>query len=701
MTDKTRYDSHTFSYLYFYSGIGDWAANKTIIIMKHKLPRLLTLLLTLGASLTNANAQTDSGVTVTIDNVTYNIINGEAEAVQLNWSENLAPELIIPQSVQYDGTSYPVTRIGKSFASGNNNLQKLILPEGLIIIDTWAFQNCKNLSTIQLPSTLRVLEMYVFSSTAVSSINIPASLSLFDVGAFYNCQNLNQISIDAGNMYYSVENGVVMEFKNDKKTLVLHPAGIDRETYTVDGSVTNINAYAFRGCKKLKNINFETNLVSRIDDWTFGNCSNLQTIKLPIGVKSIGMAAFWGCEQLLSISLPSTLVSLGYSIAFGGNTFSGCASLSAITLPASLIHLANGVFDECESLYAINVEPESETFASIDGVLYNKAVTELIEYPEGSSVTDYTLPETVTELPEFAFNNCKLLERVNLHSGLSAIPNYAFANSGIKRVVIPEGVLSIGDNAFYNCKKLDDFYIPENVITVGAKAFAGSNLQGIVLGSRLRNIGEDAFADCNVLRAVTTLSKDIKPGLKMLANCTPLSDGTAKFFVLDADCLDMFKTESAFSGFDIKPLPSYNITAGEGGTIEVYNRAGAPNPYPCMLTDISAQPSSEEYTFENWSSNANQFDGTTDPDLSFSMPLDDFNLKANFTSLSSVSEITSRDIKIMATDTGIEIQGAKWVNVYSVSGNHIYSGVSTVISNLQKGIYIVEADGEISKIALR
>lgn len=669
--------------------------------MKHKLPRLLTLLLTLGASLTNANAQT-TDTSITIGYVEYTIADGEATVVDLttNYDGIFPSELTIPQSIDVNDTSYPVTSIADWCAFGRypHSLKKLILPEGLKKIGRSVF-NCHNISEVILPSTLTEMGDYAFDGTAVSKIEIPASLVDFGEGSFSNCQNLTQISVNKENPYFSTENGILFELKDDKKSLVLYPAGRTASTYDNYDNLANIKGYAFNGCKNLKNINFKGDRLENIGLAAFKDCINLQTIKLPEKVINIQQEAFQNCEQLLSINLPSTLTMIWT------RAFKGCASLSTITLPASLKYLTTGyeydAFSGCESLQEINVNPENNFFTSIDGILYNKGVNELLKYPEGSSVTDYTLPETVTELPEFAFNNCKLLERVNLHSGLSAIPKYAFANSGIKRVVIPEGVLSIGDNAFYNCKKLADFYIPENVITVGAKAFAESNLQGIVLGSRLRNIGEDAFADCNALQAVTTLSKDIKPGLKMLANCTRLSDGTAKFFVLDSDCADMFKAESAFSGFDIKTIPSYNITAGEGGSIEVANQAGAPNPYPCMLTDISAQPSSEEYTFENWSSNANQFDGTTDPDLSFAMPLDDFNLKANFTSLSSVSEITDQDVKIMATDTGIEIQGAKWVNVYSVSGNHIYSGVSTVISNLQKGIYIVEADGEISKVALR
>lgn len=665
--------------------------------MKHRLLKSLMLSFALGAASVNAEAQTDSGVSVTSGYVNYYIINNEAKVTSFENESTFPSELEIPQSIEYDGISYPVTSISNYCGqySTPKNLRKLILPEGLKTIGSHVFIGGNSLSEVVLPSTLTKIGWYAFESTGVSSLKIPASLVSFGLGAFSDCQNLSEISVETGNPYYYVTSGVLFENNSYQgRSLILYPAGLNRSKYTIDSNVEYIYDYAFFGCKKLMNIDFATSKLTNIGEWTFAKCSSLQSIKIPDGVESIRMDAFFQCDQLIFVSLPSTLTWLGNS------AFSGCASLSSITLPASFEHIGSGVFAGCESLQEINVEPGSNFFASIDGVLYNKDVTELIKFPEGSSLSDYTLPETVTELPAGAFLNCKLLKRVNLHQGISTISDRAFKNSGIKYVTLPETILSIGDGAFNGCKSLHDFYAPESVVTIGKEVFAKSNLQGIVLGSRVRNIGENIFADCGSLMAVTTLSKDIKPGLKNLSGCPRLADGSAKLFVVDTECADLFKADESFAGFDIMTIPTYNITVTEGGTVEISNLAGAPKPYPCMFSDISARPSSEEYTFKNWSSSAEQFDSVTDPDLSFAMPLEDLDLKANFASLSSVSEITSTDIRICPLASGIEVTGAESVKIYTISGMCIYSGPSTAITDLGSGIYIVDADGVKSKVVL-
>ncbi len=665
--------------------------------MKHRLLKSLTLLMALGAVSTSAEAQTESGVSVTIGYVNYYIINDEAKVSSFENVSTFPAELEIPQSVEYNGTSYPVTTISNNCAhySTPKNLRKLVLPEGLKTIGSHVFIGGNNLTEVVLPSTLTEIGLYAFESTGVSSLKLPASLVSIGHGAFSDCQNLSEITVEAGNPYYYVTSGVLFEEKSSYqgRTLVLYPAGLNRSKYTIDSEVEYIHDYAFYGCKKLRNVDFATSKLVRIGDWTFAECSNLQTIKISEGVESIWMNAFWGCEQLISVSLPSTLTWLSDRVFFG------CASLSSITLPSSLERIGSGVFGGCESLQKINVEPGSNFFASIDGVLYNKDITELIKFPEGSSLSEYTLPETVTELPNGAFSSCKLLKQVNLHQGISAISNYAFMDSGIKYVTLPESVLSIGDGAFNGCKSLHDFYAPESVVTIGEQAFAGSNLQGIALGSRVRNIGENVFADCNSLMAVTTLSKDIKPGLKTLSGCTRLADGRAKLFVTDGDCADLFKSDESFAGFDIRTIPTYSISAGDNGSVTVNNPAGAPEPYPFMYSEIKAEPA-EGYVFENWTSNAEHLNNSKESLLNMAMPLEDLDLKANFTSMSSVTEIAETGIEIRPVAGGIEVAGAEIIKIYTISGVCVYSGPSAVVSDLNAGLYIVDADGIRRKIAV-
>src|SRR4029453_14297274 len=103
---------------------------------------------------------------------------------------------------------------------------------------------------------------------------------------------------------------------------------------------------------------------------TEGNCFDgalpiPDTIE-PLPVPSTGIAAFNGCTSLTSVTIPNSVTSIGVY------AFSGCTSLSAIT-----------------------VEALNSFYSSIDGVLFNKSQTTLIQYP-GGKAGSYTIPNSVT-----------------------------------------------------------------------------------------------------------------------------------------------------------------------------------------------------------------------------------------------------------------------------------------------------------------
>ena len=165
-------------------------------------------------------------------------------------------------------------------------------------------------------------------------------------------------------------------------------------------------------------------------------------------------------------------------------------SATTVEIPAEIDNLPvteimDYAFSECEKLSAINVSSGNNNYISIDGVLFNKDKTELIQYPAGKSETTYTIPDSVTEIESGAFFGCTSL-------------------SGIE---IPDSVTEIGSSAFFGCTSLSSIEIPDSVTSIGFYAFSGcKNLSSIEIPDSVTEIGYRTFYGCEKLSAINVSS---------------------------------------------------------------------------------------------------------------------------------------------------------------------------------------------------
>ena len=98
--------------------------------------------------------------------------------------------------------------------------------------------------------------------------------------------------------------------------------------------------------------------VTRIEDFTFHDCSSLTSIIIPDGITSIGFSAFYSCYNLGNIAIPDGVVSIG------SDAFRYCRSLTSITIPDSLASIGNWAFAECWSLTSITFKGAAPTVAA-------------------------------------------------------------------------------------------------------------------------------------------------------------------------------------------------------------------------------------------------------------------------------------------------------------------------------------------------
>ena len=157
----------------------------------------------------------------------------------------------------------------------------------------------------------------------------------------------------------------------------------------------------------------------------------------------------------------------------------------------------------CTSLTSIVVDANNTVYSSQDGVLYNKAMTVLIQYP-GGKAGGFTIPNSVTSIGYGAFGSCTGLTSVTIPESVASIGVSAFSwCTGLTSVTIPNSVTSIGGDAFSGCTGLTSVTIPNSVTSIGDGAFNGcSGLTSVTIPDSVTSIGEEAFADCTGLTSV-------------------------------------------------------------------------------------------------------------------------------------------------------------------------------------------------------
>ena len=243
---------------------------------------------------------------------------------------------------------------------------------------------------------------------------------------------------------------------------------------TIPDSITIIGNSAFYDCSSLTSVTIPDSVTS-IGEWAFYGCSSLTSVTIPHGVTSIGGAAFWGCSSLTSVTIGNSVTSIGEW------AFSDCSSLTSVTIPDSVtsigycafsgcssltsVTIGNGVtsindsFSGCVSLKNFTVSESNSAYSSKDGVLFNKNKTKLVAYPAGKTNTSYTIPNSVSEIKEWAFSDCSDLTNVTIPNSVSKISYGTFeCCENLKSVTIPTSVKSIDGRAFSLCDSLSDIY---------------------------------------------------------------------------------------------------------------------------------------------------------------------------------------------------------------------------------------------------
>lgn len=267
----------------------------------------------------------------------------------------------------------------------------------------------------------------------------------------------------SGNFTYSETDGEVTITKyTGSETSVTVPAQIDGmnvvaiadnafknnttiTSVTFSDGIKRIESTVFYGCTALKQINFP-NTLEWMGRWNFDGCDALESISLNQDSElELDAYAFAGADNLKSVTL------IGNKTALSSSTFSSCSALETVTFGSRVWEKydGNGGLSGCPNLKIISVSVSNPYFTVKENVLYNEDMTVLLCYPAAMEGTEFTIPDSVQELPSYTFWGSKYLQKIICGSGLTKIGRYAgYENYSISIVEIPPTVTEIGDNSF-------------------------------------------------------------------------------------------------------------------------------------------------------------------------------------------------------------------------------------------------------------
>ena len=372
----------------------------------------------------------------------------------------------------------------------------------------------------------------------ITSITIPDSVKSISKDSFYSCASFTAINVDENNAYYTSVDGVL--FNKNMTELIRYPAGKQQTSYSIFDGVTSIGDSAFYGCNSLVSIKIP-DTVRNIGNNAFSACTSLTSITIPDSVTTIGSCAFSVCSSLISIAIPYGITSIETS------TFSHCRSLTSITIPDSVTTIASGAFEDCISLSsitipnsvtsmgrqafydcstlaAINVDENNAYYTSVDGVLFNKNMTELIRYPAGKQQSVYAIFDGVKSIGDYAFKGCTRVSSVLIPDSITDIGEESFYGCiSLSSLSIPDSVISIGAWAFRECKSLTSIAIPDSVTSINSCAFCDcTSLATVTIPDSVTSICDSAFSRCTNLTSITIPDSVTSIGHFTFSECTNL-----------------------------------------------------------------------------------------------------------------------------------------------------------------------------------
>ncbi len=345
--------------------------------------------------------------------------------------------VIIPGGVKY---------IPKSCFINNKYLKVLDLGNVSDIGDQ-AFSSCINLRSVKVPDGVRTIRKSVFNKCSeLKEVIYSPLLTRIEQNAFFQCSKLETVT----------------------------PSNKTKLNYTIQlpSSVNFIGTSAFASCPVFKFLNIpDDSVLSTLETKAFSGCTALEgstedgatseELKFPTGVQVVEPSLFEKCSSLIKVKFAGNVTAIRES------AFSDCSELENVYFTPNVSNIQKNAFKNCKKLLDLPL--------TLDG---------------SASAMDKVL-----SIADSAFMNCESLTKADLSQAnkITSIDNNAFSGcKNMQSAILPKnGVLNtIGNNAFKDCKSLelvatseDDEIsnFPKSVYSLGSYAFANTGLKRVII----------------------------------------------------------------------------------------------------------------------------------------------------------------------------------------------------------------------------
>lgn len=392
---------------------------------------------------------TSATIEYEVDGINYRVLSEADKRVTISGNSFQSSVLTIPGTVELNGETYTVSSIGPYAFQGNRIISSLTIPATVERIGLLSFSNCTNLESVTISQGVKYVANYAFKGCPkITFMHIPASVTSIGSDAFSDCSNISEFDVDPLNTDYCSIDGII--FNKTVTELVKCPEAKEG-TVTLPNTINSIAYRAFENCRSIESVNFNKYL------------------------ESIGDYAFIGCESLTVINMGPQIKSIG-----------------------------NMAFNNCSNLEGILVDKDNNSYASIDGCLYDKGVTTLIKCP-GAYAGPFVLPETVNEIMEEAFKNCARLISFSATAHLEIVHNSAFEGcASLTEVHMPHGARVLSISAFKDCTHLSDVTLNGNVEQIHDYCFQNcESLPSLFIPTDVISLKTNVFDGCTSLESLS------------------------------------------------------------------------------------------------------------------------------------------------------------------------------------------------------
>ncbi|MGN1340341.1 MAG: leucine-rich repeat domain-containing protein [Oscillospiraceae bacterium] len=406
-----------------------------------------------------------------------------------------------------------VRRIEFGAFSGCKEIEEMTLPDGVNYIGERAFAGCKNMTWIDIPDTVTEIGRLAFDECEKMDTYMSQFVEVIGERAFRNCSSLTELYL---------------------------PPSIREIAYNAFRGCPNVSFKVYRGSYAEQFAQESHKPYTSMDTFCQTHEYDTKTV-----IKKV-----WSREQYIELDEED-------SIAEDSFDNEHCpAEEITVFIPASITSIERSSWYACTivdsaDVVSFEVDSDNPSFKDIDGVLFSRDGTRLIEYPYGRKDSYYRVPDGVIEIGERAFNWNSNLTEIELPDSLQIIRNDAFIGCSITNITLPVNVTSITAQAFNWCSHLSEirvaagnqtyfsrngvlfadggkklvayplgntsssYKIPSTVEVIGEYAFYRNKyLSEIDFPDDLKTIEGNAFYDCKLLERV-----DLKGKLVYIGSC--------------------------------------------------------------------------------------------------------------------------------------------------------------------------------------